>query len=240
MAITLTQSHRRSKNKIMARLKSREKFIPGGFKFYQPETKWQSPPFASFNTIVGGLVAHRQANPFLTQKHGWPVDPVQVAEEVDAYNAMMCQRMGWTDYFIEGGPDSPLSQPPHRHHLLVQSQRLAAGAKTLVDWIKDGSEAVPAELANKRAEICAGCPKNGTADLTSWFTMPVSQAIKAAISLRKDWNLSTPFDDKLGVCDACACPLHLKIHMPLDRILARLTDEVKRDLDARCWILKGT
>lgn len=224
----------------MARLKSRQKQVPNGFSFYQPETRWKSTPFASFENIVRSLIAHRQANPFLTQKHGWPVDYDSVVNEVDAYNAMICQRMGWTDYISDSGGESPLSQLPQRHHLIVQSERLAAGAKTLVDWLKSGAEAVPSELANTRAEICATCPLNGIADMTSWFTMPVAQAIHAAINLRNQWKLSTPFDDKLGVCDACACPLKLKIHLPLDRITGRMSEETKKALDSRCWILKGT
>lgn len=220
----------------MPRLKNRQLQIPGGLKFFQPETKFQTQPFMSFDTIVRAVISHRQANPFLMRQHGWPVEQAAVENEIDAFNANLCARMGWNDYII--GTDSPpLSTPPQRHHLLLQSGRLAAGAKTLVEWIGSGAEAVPTELSNKRAEICAGCPKNGVADLTSWFTMPVSQAIRAAINLRKEWKLSTPFDEKLGVCDACACPLHLKVHMPIDRIMARLSDESKRELDARCWIL---
>src|SRR5215467_11146951 len=91
------------------RLVSRQHQIPGGFRFYQPETKWRSSAFASFDTIVQGLVAHRRGNPALCAKHGWATDPAQVADEVDRYNALVCSQMGWTKFIATGG--GPLATP---------------------------------------------------------------------------------------------------------------------------------
>src|SRR5215813_15336613 len=94
----------------MPKLKSRERFIPGGFQFRQPETNFQAPFQASFETIVQALIAHRKANPHLVTTHGWSVDPNQVREELDNYNARICKQMGWTDFYYDGGaPEAPIN-----------------------------------------------------------------------------------------------------------------------------------
>jgi hypothetical protein len=46
-------------------LKSRDRQIPNGLKFLQPETNWQPARFASFNVIVNSLINHRKSNPHL-------------------------------------------------------------------------------------------------------------------------------------------------------------------------------
>ena len=214
--------------------------IPGGLTFYQPETKFQTPKFASFDTIVRSVIAHRNGNPFLVKKNGWATDYESVASEVDAFNAAICQSHGWNQYIVEGGPAiaSPKSLTP-QPSLLQSSRRLAAGASVLVEWLNDGAEAVPADLANGRALTCVGCPQNEKGDWTSFFTKPVSNAILNQLNRRREMKLTTPSDDKLGVCNACSCPLPLKIHMPLDRILPKMTAESKAALDPRCWILRG-
>jgi len=214
----------------MPRLLNRQKQIPNGFKFYQPQTKWSPPAFASFDTIVTGLIANRQANP----QYNLPTDYNTVVEEVDAFNAEMCARMGWNSY-ITGASGPPLTAP--RRSPIQSVKAVAAGGETLVEWIRSGAEAVPADLSQKRASICAACPKNGQGGLTSIFTVPVSEAIREAIGQRRQWGLSTPNDDSLGVCDACFCPLKLKVHMPIDQIMVKLPATSKELLVPECWIL---
>jgi len=229
----------------MPRLANRQKQIPNGLKFYQPETKWSPRPFASFQGIVESLIAHRKANPYLTTLHGWSVDPVVVADEVDAFNAAICERMGWTDYLGTGqsaGGGQPVAAPftgpvqTRGQTLLRRAANVAVGVETLVEWISSGSEAVPSELSEKRAAVCVNCPQNERGDLLRWFTKRAATAIKAAVESRKAMNLSTTQDEKLGMCNACGCELHLKVHLPLSRIKSRMTKEVSDALDANCWI----
>lgn len=103
----------------MPRLVSREKMLPGGFTFRQPEVNWESTKWASFDSIVHALIAVRQGNPAMRDKHGWSVDYQTVANEVDTYNAVICEKMGWTAYYTgrplqEGAqtPPFPLPAPP--------------------------------------------------------------------------------------------------------------------------------
>lgn len=223
-------------------LKSRQLFIPGGFKFYVPQTKWQPSPNSSFDSIVQQVVAHRNGNPHLRDKFKWSVDPNVVAVEVDNFNTEICKRMGWTDYITEGGgpqalpfqPSQPASQPSQFQKL----GNVAAGSEILVEWISSGAEAVAVSVSNARALRCSVCPANEqVSDWTSIFTVPVSEAIRRELNRRKDMALSTAFDDKLGVCSACNCPLKLKVHVPLKSIVEKMPKESVDALDKNCWIL---
>lgn len=230
----------------MARLKNRQKFIPNGFKFYDPNLKWTAPLNASFQTICDGLRSARLANPGLTAAKHLATDANAIAEEVDAYNAHICESHGWTDYINsgQGGAAVPFSQEPpqqQHHHPPVASisqkvRSVAAGGEALVDWITSGAEAVPKEQAERRAATCAKCPLNGKGGWEKWFTVAVSNAIRAALRHKKEFNLSTPDDDKLGVCEACTCPMTLKVHVPFEKFYSKMPQADKDALHKDCWI----
>lgn len=215
--------------------------LPGSLRYLQPDTNWGSTPWSSFDSIVDQVIAHRMQNPHLIQTNGWSVDRKTVEAEVEAYNVKICEAMHW-DHFLEGGPEvSPTERPfppGQTPHLLHSLKNVAAGGEILVEWIKDGAEAVPIAQATKRASICADCPKNVKADLTSIFTVPVSWAIKKELERRKELRLETSFDDRLGVCSACSCPMKLKIWIPLNSFLHKMTSEAMNELDPKCWILQ--
>ncbi len=231
----------------MARLKNRQMQIPGGLKFYQPETRWRPQPFHSFHQIVSTLIAHRNANPALRDQHGWSVDPVSVENEVDEFNARMCEQAGWTEYIqspIGGAPSPffPTALPKDQSAISVAAgavKKIWAGVRTLNDWLDSGEGAVPPEQSAKRAAVCAACPKNVPGDFATWFTKPASEAIRRQLERVKDRALSTPDDAKLNVCEVCYCPMKLKVHTPLPYINAHLTQEVLDQLQggSNCWIL---
>lgn len=218
----------------MARLKNRQMQIPGGLFFYVPELKWQARQGTSFDQIVNEVIQLRKGNPAMAQKFGWATDYNTVAEEVDAMNAEACRRMGWNDYVNEGGGSV---SPPPRPRSSQRLSQLAAGAEILVDWIKDGAEAVPLRLATQRAAVCAKCPKNERGDLLRFFTLPAATAIRKALDSRREMKLSTIHDHELHVCSACSCPLKLKVHLDIGHIKARMNRETLNGLDRRCWIL---
>lgn len=221
------------------RLKDRQRQIPNGYAYRQPETNWSAPRYASFSTIVQSLMMHRKANPFLAEKHGWRVDEDGVADDVEQYNVRICQQMGWYEYLM-GGDGQAVPKTQAQPSLPVRLGNVVGGAEILVDWISSGGEAVGAELAHQRAAVCASCPLNKSGDLLSFFTKPVSEVIRKLQSRRLEWKLETPYDDKLGVCQACQCPLKLKVWMPIGRIKQKLSPEVMSALDKNCWIHKET
>jgi hypothetical protein len=222
----------------MSRLKNRNKYIPNGFKFYDASLRWTSPPNASFQVICDGLRTARMANPGLSAARGLSTDPNVIAEEVDAFNSAICESHGWSDFITGsagGAAQVPFPQPQHRPALNVV-RNAAVGSSILIEWISSGAEAVPQEQANRRAEICSRCPLNKKGDWTSWFTGPVSSAIKAALGKKNDFKLSTPFDEQLGVCEACSCPMSLKVFVPFDKFYPKMTQPAKDALDKNCWI----
>jgi len=218
----------------MYRLKNRQTGIPQAIRFHQPELNWTSRP-GSFENIVGQIIRVRLGNPHYLQKHGWATDHDAVADELDAYMARVCLDNGWTKYVQAGESDAP---PPTRARpsLRRSAGNAAAGASVLVRFINNSSEAVSRDVSERRATVCAVCPQNKSGDLSSFFTVPVSNAIRAALNLKRDMKLETSKDQSLGVCLACGCPLRLKLHLPIRMIAEGLTAESRLELDSKCWI----
>ncbi len=228
----------------MHSLIDRQRQIPGGFRFYQPETKWRSAPWASFDSIVASLIAHRRGNPALASKHAWSTDTVSVSAEVDRYNAMVCAQMGWTKYISVGGGPAPIPKSSPLSPIALSQisaaaakvRKIWAGVKSLNDWLDSGEPAVEPVKSEKRAAICAECPKNGKGDLTSWFTVPAAESIKRQLEVLAERKLTTFSDDKLNVCEVCLCPLKLKVHTPAKYI--KTPPDTMAELKAvpNCWI----
>ena len=220
----------------MPSLREPQKSIPNGFVFWQPETKWAPTPFSSLDSITQQLIKHRQGRPDLVAKYGWSLDPAQVYQEVMAFNVAKCLQMGWTDYLLMGGSESAVPFPTPQPSPLRRARNVAGGAEILVEWIKDGAPTVAPELANARAEVCVACPLNGKGGWEAYFTVPVSNAIRRELERKRTMKLETPSDDKLGVCEACLCPLQLKIFLPIESIARKMAAAQFDALAPGCWI----
>jgi len=231
----------------MIRLISRDKQIPHGFKYLQVETGWSPRRFASFETIVQGLIAHRKGNAALIAK-GYSTDHDTVANEVEAFNVRMAQAMGWTSYLTsEGGAGSPLppslasrqTSPGQVAAVAAKVKKIWSGVRSINEWLDGNVPAVPQEQSDKRAAVCAACPKNEQGGFEKWFTVPASTAIKNQIEKAAGRNLKTASDDKLNLCAVCLCPLKLMVHVPLEIKLNHLTAEVEaelREVKPPCWV----
>jgi hypothetical protein len=222
----------------MIRLNSRQKFIPGGFKFYDANLKWTAPNNASFQVICDSLRSARMANPGITAAKGLATDPAAIELEVDFFNASLCEQSGWTDYYT-GGSGGAAGAPFLQEQFRPQpnrSKNLVAGTEAIVEWIASGAEAVPQSQSTSRAGVCAACSLNGRGDWTKWFTIPVANAIRAALRHKVEFKLSTPHDAVLGICEACHCVNSLKVHVPLDKFLPKMSQQAKDSLDPKCWI----
>jgi hypothetical protein len=221
----------------MARLKSRDKFIPNGFTYYEAATKWRPPHMASFDTVVRMLVSHRLANPYLVKKHNWPTDYDTVAIQVEEYCAALCLSNGWKDFVAAtpgGAPQSAAPFIPNRS-LQLSANRVVVGASTIAEMM--GAEGpVGQEVAERRAAVCAGCRLNDRGDWTRFFTVPAAAAVRSMMSFFGGLKLTTQVDEQLHVCTACACPVKLKVWARLAHILKHMP---KTDYDAlanECWI----
>lgn len=89
----------------MARLKSRNHFPPHGWKFYQPQTRWELPGNLSFNMAVLEIINHRAKNVGLFKQYRLPVDYDSVADELDSFNAIRCINAGHLHFVADCSVD---------------------------------------------------------------------------------------------------------------------------------------
>lgn len=221
---------------FMPRLKDRNRQIPNGFKFILPEVGYKSRDFDSFSTITNQVAGILRSNPARAKQYGWPQTDADIENWVDEYNAMVCANNGWNDYIIHGSGEAvndPKSGPPH-HRVAA----LAAGAKSLAEWIGEGNVPVDGQLSTARAKVCSVCPLNKPGDLSNFFERATSELIRRYIETAQDSKLTTPYDQKLGVCDACLCPMRLKVHTPLKHIMSNMAAGTIDELDDKCWIVE--
>lgn len=226
------------------RLKSHSESCPNGFLYQQTQTGWKSWEHApisrwDWNALVSAVQQHRQANP----KFGLPTDTAAIERELDYVNALRVNAMRGGHIYVtdDERPPPPKSLASRLSQLASVAAgvgKVRAGALTLLDWNLSENPPVAPELAFGRANVCVKCPLNGQGDLTRWFTVPIAEQIRRAMERRFEMKLETPNDSKLGVCDACTCPLTLKVWCPIDFIQQRMPADVKNDLDPGCWILK--
>lgn len=218
---------------------------PGGWRFYQPETKWRAPtPIAStLNQTAMLVIAMRKKNPAITAKFKLATNLEAVKSEVVRFNRK-----------LNGLPEEATPLPflaPHRYQSgssagavgdkggIANLKRAAQGAAVVLDWLGSGAQPVDQALAEKRAAICVACPKNVPG---AWYTEGPAKLIKEAVESWKkvtgktDFEFKTDQGDKLKSCSACKCLLPLKVHVGLNHILVKTKPEVMEELDAKCWI----
>ena len=227
----------------MPHLKSRTEHPPYSFQFLQPETGQSSPIVGSFNHVVEQVMMLRQANPFLAERHAWRVDREGVEYEVDAYNTARCIAGGWLSFVVmdDNSPPAPTYVMPAQkktQSAVGRVRNISAGVGLLLDWIGPTAKAVPAELAEQRAAICVACPLNGKGGVLDFFTAEAAKMIHTQLQMRTEMELKTSADDKLGICQACSCWLPLKVHVPMEFILAHTSEDTKTKLHESCWITK--
>lgn len=232
---------------------NRHTIPPGGWQFYQPQTGWKAPtPIGStFDQTVDLIVKHRLMNQAIVLKYKLATDWNTVAMELEQFTK---KRLGIP---AEALPNpKTLARPAAPSAVAAAAgvvarkepsvlgrfanvasalKKVSVGVGTVLDCV--GSEPVARELAESRAKVCVGCAMNGKGDFTSWFTVPLSEAIRKAETALRERNLATSLDDKLGVCASCLCPLKLKTWCSIRAIKDHLIAEVQADLPPHCWIL---
>lgn len=206
----------------------------GGYKFKQPQTGWDNPAAMIGETAsIDAIQKHREGNPAICAKHHLSTDREVIRRELIAFQQAR-------------GALPPDQQPsffaPARNSLPARVldaagniKRAAAGTAVVLDWLTSGGTPVAQELANKRAAICIGCPKNVEG---SWFTQAPAEIIKAALEARKDLVLVTPSDAALKSCDVCKCLNRLKVWCPLSHIVAKTKSEIMAEFPPACWIVR--
>ena len=210
---------------------------PNGWHFRQPQMGWEMPAPVSqtVRSAVTAILKMRLKNPALTSKHNLSTNPDHIEEELIKFNAA---RLG-----VDLSPTIPFTVPrrslPQSVEVAVAAvKKTAQGASVLLEWEESGLPPVDKETAEKRASICVQCPKNGKGDFTRWYTIPVSEMLRKRMQRVHSMNLTTTHDESIGVCEACLCPLRLKVWTPMSVIKKNLTDQQSKELWGPCWILK--
>ncbi len=225
----------------MVRLKSRRDCPPGGFLVTIGHINKDQPrQFWNFGNAADWFQEVARANPSLSL----PTDRAAAENFVDQQNALRCLTLPGADIYVLEKGGQTVSGAKKAATLLRplvavadKVRLLTAGRALLAEWDEQGAVPVNPIESTRRAAICAGCPQNRTGDLTRWFTVPASETIRRQIEEVQNLDLKTPHDGELNVCQACLCPLKLKVHVPIDLIRKHLSDQAKSALDARCWIL---
>lgn len=134
------------------------------------------------------------------------------------------QMMAWYCSTV-GGEACGEPPPVAPHDLRALAERFLRTAKK---FVFDGGQKVPQEEAERRAAICAACPKNIHADWCSGCFLTSLTA--SAVGMVSGWKTSQ--DDKLQSCQVCGCRLSLKVHTPLEAMRYRELDGLWPE---HCW-----
>lgn len=206
----------------------------------------RKPEVGSFDHCKRFVMGVVRGNRFLAEKHNWNRSEEWAANYVENQNAARCEAHHWDNFLIL--ESEPLPLPPRdipagddvKKNLLGSvvgaGKQLAAGVHILLDWLGSGGKPVEPATATARALICSTCPQNKGGDWKAIFTKPVAEKIRQQLEMKNEMSLSTPHDAKLTVCEACSCPLQLKVWTPLPYILAHTDAKTRAALDPRCWI----
>jgi hypothetical protein len=119
-------------------------------------------------------------------------------------------------------------------NLMTQAAKLLNGVETIQEWLGAGAVTVSPELAQQRATICIGCPKNIKGGLIS---ASIAEAIRKQVELKNKLNLRVAGEKELGRCAACLCESRLKIWLPLRNILPEPSERANFEQNY-CWLLK--
>ncbi len=108
----------------------------------------------------------------------------------------------------------------------------------LRDWLGAGMKPVPISLAEQRATICAACPENKHEKWWNAAKHAIAGVIRAEIEHKNHMKLRVSKEDDLNMCVVCGCALPLKVHVPIEHILANTDAETMGKFPDFCWIKK--
>lgn len=234
----------------MFTLKSKSGFPPGGWQYFQPETRWSAPlPLVDgFEATIQKIISHRRQNP----RFGLPTDYDTVSHQLETFT---CTRLknhpSWCEdkkkvtakpipeVNLEFRADSPDPIVRRVAAKLVGVRNIAGGARILNDWLGNGGVPVDPDKAQGRANICLECPKNTDGGfVASLITKPIAMAIHDQRKLKNDLEMKVHGEDDLHTCAVCTCHLPLKVWVPIQFIQKHTSSDLLREFPDYCWIRK--
>lgn len=222
---------------MSVKMKSRLQSPPNGWQFVIPQLGPKVHVQWSFDALVNEYLEISTSNPRLKL----PMDRKQVETLLDTQNAMRTLQIKGADIYVVfsgGAPPPKMVLPRSLAALADAGTSLASGVDLLTDLFGPTRKPVDRGTAECRAVVCARCPMNQAGDWKTIFTLPAAAAIRKMLSILHDLKLETSVDDQLQVCDACVCPMKLKVWCATDLIRSHTTAEQLADFHPDCWIKK--
>lgn len=231
-------------------LKTRQKLPPGGWIYQQRDGnnkvvktfKSMSP----FKEAAQDILQCREANHFERATFD------EVSEDLDAAT---CERLGFDPRHCskKNSPEGAFQFTPRKmfqasaQHLREgaeavrrRSAQVSDGIQILKDWLGEGAQPVPPDIAQSRADICLRCKFN-----VSGFKpiAAIAEIIRQQVEKKRELKLTVTGEESLNTCDICWCHLPLKVHVPIKYILDNTPEpmlEKFRQEQPACWIVKET
>lgn len=214
---------------------------PGGWRFEQKSKDGRIiklDGMGPFWDHVHAIQTYRKSNGIT------PDDEQSISYELQAQT---CARLGNDPKWCDSQKKTLLRRlsvlPAHVREAAQRVENVSNGARILVDWLGDGAVPVPISLAQSRTNIClcAGtdgtpCPENIESHGVMQLTDKIAEAILEQRRKKKEMNLFVDGEKNLHTCRVCACHLPLKVHVPMDVIIARTSEKLLKRFPSYCWM----
>lgn len=205
-----------------------------------PQAGMKKPFSGSFSEAVKFTYDFFAKNPALVEKNGWALNIEYVEAFVDEYNTQRMIAGGYLNFVeVEGiVPAQKKTMMSRLSRSVVNvAEKVKTAAAIYLDLFGPDGKIVAKEEAERRAAVCVVCPKNDvTGGLTKYFLKESASEIMLVAGMLKDRDATTSLDDKLGVCQACECPMRAKVHVEAHVLKKHLKPDQIAKLDPNCWI----
>lgn len=230
----------------MTRLKTLRTLPPGGWIFEQKlangtvkKIQFMTP----FGEALVQIRAFRVANNIL------PQDLDSIALELESQTVL---RLGEDSKYCDSKKKTLLSHlaelPTHVSRVVKHAAAAGEGARILMDWIGDGMHPVDSVRAQKRANVClrggpadkngnpTPCPHNQESHGAAMLTDKIAAAILEQRRQKSNMGLKVGGEDHLFTCQICTCHLPLKVWVPMETIVARMSEKKIQKFPSFCWM----
>lgn len=198
------------------RLKNEKRGFPGGHRFRHPISGHEES-FHAWNLLRDWVTAHCRANGYP------PISDIEIQTQ-------QCERLDpvTADRYCEGEGNLVRGTG-------LNWREVWAGTKVLASFLLAGKPLVSKDEANRRASICARCPRNVT------FHKPcgglcgeLREAVTAIVG-----EQTTHFDDRLDACSVCGCSNSAQVWIPIEQLKLGVSEEMMGQFVDFCWKKAG-
>ena len=200
----------------MAFLRNHNQTPPGGWRYFQAETKKWFDGEQGVNALAEEVAQHR------VYKQLARATADQALEDI---HSQICERLGPEHCRAEKGEDwRPIKKDFTRN---LSSEQAVAFTKSFITFAKTKATFEDMRIAEARADICRHCHLNMKQEGCVTCSL-LNTMIAGAIPTARQF-------EGVDVCAACGCGLKAKINMTAEVIRA---GEEGRDLTypAWCWV----